>query len=128
MEKIKLFNQYGKLVEVNLDNVVLFFYSTNKNINYINVIKEFQKYKIKFYAITPETPDSNFLTSRFNSIEIDILTDYDLDVSKKFGVFIENSVKPYILVFKDEKLLRKEPINDFDYISILAENISKIYE
>ncbi|MBC7867733.1 MAG: AhpC/TSA family protein [Gloeobacteraceae cyanobacterium ES-bin-316] len=49
-------------------------------------LPQFQQYNAQLVALSPELPDKSLTTVEKNQLEFEVLTDYNNDVARKFGI------------------------------------------
>jgi peroxiredoxin len=50
------------------------------------LLPEFKKYHAQLVALSPELPDKSLTTIEKNELQFEVLTDYNNDVARKFGI------------------------------------------
>jgi peroxiredoxin len=50
------------------------------------LLPEFKKYQAQLVALSPELPDKSLTTVEKNNLEFEVLTDYNNDVARMFGI------------------------------------------
>lgn len=51
-----------------------------------NLLPEFKKYNAQLAALSPELPDKSLTTVEKNNLQFEVLTDYNNDIARKFGI------------------------------------------
>jgi peroxiredoxin len=51
-----------------------------------NLLPQFQQYNAQLVALSPELPDKSLTTIEKNNLQFEVLTDYNNDVARQFGI------------------------------------------
>ncbi len=51
-----------------------------------NLLPQFQQYTAQLVALSPELPDKSLTTIEKNNLQFEVLTDYNNDVARQFGI------------------------------------------
>ena len=74
--------------------------------HYQQSLLEFSKYSATLVALTPEVPDNSLNIKEINELGFEVLTDYDNQIAKKFGIVFQLS-EDLVKIYDDFHKLQK---------------------